>query len=197
MITFKKREVVYKPYETVFRMIVNMIMIMCMAYLIVLSFFHKTTVIGHSMSNTLQNRDTVLINSIAYSFHAPERFDLIVFKPKSDGISEYYVKRVIGLPGETVQIIDGIVYIDGNPLKNDVIDIKINNPGLAAEPIKLDYNEYFVLGDNRNNSDDSRFSNIGMVKQDRIVGKPWLIVSPVSRFGIIDIQTITTDDDKE
>lgn len=194
MITFKKKEIIYRPYEPIMKLISDLIMIICTAYLLVTSFFSNTTIVGHSMNDTLQNGDTVLINSIAYKFNPPSRYDVIVFEPKIGNVSQYYVKRVIGLPGETIQIKDGRVYIDNNLLEDDVITTEIHNAGLAEDPIVLGYNEYFVLGDNRNNSDDSRFSNVGLVKGDTIIGKPWLTVYPFSSFGIINAKEPVSDD---
>lgn len=185
MVVFKKKEIIYRPHEVIIKTIVDTIMVMCIAYLLITFFFRQTTVSGHSMNNTLQNDETVFINSVAYSFHGPGRYDLIVFEPKLEGMNSLIIKRVIGLPGETVQIKDGCVYIDGKKLEDDVTHETIYNAGLAVEPIKLGYNEYFVLGDNRNNSDDSRYSNIGLVTRDSIVGKPWLRIKPVSQFGFI------------
>lgn len=194
MITFKKKEIIYRPYEPIMKLISDLIMIICAAYLLVTSFFSNTTIVGHSMNDTLQNGDTVLINSIAYKFNPPSRYDVIVFEPKIGNVSQYYVKRVIGLPGETIQIKDGRVYIDNNLLEDDVITTEIHNAGLAEDPIVLGYNEYFVLGDNRNNSDDSRFSNVGLVKGDTIIGKPWLTVYPFSSFGIINAKEPVSED---
>ena len=194
MITFKKKEIIYRPYEPIMKLISDLIMIICAAYLLVTSFFSNTTIVGHSMNDTLQNGDTVLINSIAYKFNPPSRYDVIVFEPKIGNVSQYYVKRVIGLPGETIQIKDGRVYIDNNLLEDDVITTEIHNAGLAEDPIVFGYNEYFVLGDNRNNSDDSRFSNVGLVKGDTIIGKPWLTVYPFSSFGIINAKEPVSDD---
>lgn len=194
MITFKKREIVYRPYETVIKTIVDLILIVCAAFLLVTFFFDNTTISGHSMNNTLENGDVVLINKAAYQFHEPKRYDLVVFEPNIGNVSQYYVKRIIGLPGETVQIIDGIIYIDGTPLEDDVIDTVIYNAGNASEPVKLGYDEYFVLGDNRNNSDDSRFSNVGLVKRDTIIGTPWLVVYPFSNFGTIKAETLMPEE---
>lgn len=191
MVTFKKKEIIYRPYEPILKTIVDVIMIICFTYIMVNSFFGKTTISGHSMSNTLTNNEKVLINSMAYTFHGPERFDLIIFELDKADTTTKYVKRVIGLPGETIQIKEGRIYIDNKVLENDVITDTIHNAGLAAEPIKLGYDEYFVLGDNRNNSDDSRYSNIGLVKRDTIIGKPWLIIHPLSSFGKIKIKSPT------
>lgn len=185
MITFKKKEIIYRPYEIVLRTAVNVVMIICVTYLIMVTFFQNTTVSGHSMNNTLKANDKVLINSMAYSFHAPQRYDIIVFKDKKSGSSNYYVKRIVGLPGETVQIKNGSIYIDGKKLESTIFSTEIYNAGIVAEPLKLEYNEYFVLGDNVNNSDDSRFSNIGIVNSDLIVGKLWLVVKPLKKFGFI------------
>ena len=183
MITFKKREIIYRPYEPVMKFIVDIVLIICAAYLFVMAFFTNVNVVGHSMNDTLNDGDVALINKVAYDFGKPERYDVNAFEPKVANVSEYYIKRIIGLPGETVQIKDGRVYIDGSLLKNDVIDMQIYNAGIASEPVKLGANEYFVLGDNRNNSDDSRFSNAGLVSLDSIIGKIWLVAYPFRNFG--------------
>lgn len=183
MITFKKREIIYRPHEPIVKLIVDMIMIICAAYLLVTFFFDNTQVVGHSMNDTLQDGDTVLIDKVGYQFREPGRYDLIVFEPKVANVAKYYVKRIIGLPGETVQIKDGKVYIDGKRLEGDLIDTEIYNSGLAGEPVKLGWNQYFVLGDNRNNSDDSRFSNVGLVEKDDIIGRAWMVTVPLSHFG--------------
>ena len=189
MVGFKKREIVYRPFETVFKIITDIVMIICFTYLIVIAFFDKITITGHSMNNTLQNNQTVLLNTIAYSVKAPERYDLIAFKTGKKDNTSIYVRRVIGLPGETVQIQDGKIYIDGKELTEDICNEEIYNAGFAAEPVKLGYDEFFVLGDNRNNSDDSRYSNIGTVKRDMIIGKPWLRIKPASDLGKIKYKT--------
>ena len=127
MITFKKREIIYRPYEPVMKFIVDIVLIICAAYLFVMAFFTNVNVVGHSMNDTLNDGDVALINKVAYDFGKPDRYDVIAFEPKVANVSEYYIKRIIGLPGETVQIKDGRVYIDGSLLKNDVIDMQIYN----------------------------------------------------------------------
>ena len=186
MITFKKREIIYRPYEIVVKTIVDIIVIICIAFLTVTFFFDNTTITGHSMNDTLNHTDVMLVNKAVFKFRNPDRYDIVVFEPNIGNVSDYYIKRIIGLPGETVQIIDGKVYIDGKVLEDDVIKMEIYNAGNAAEPITLGYNEYFVLGDNRNNSDDSRFSNVGLVKSDSIIGMPWFVIYPFEDFGGID-----------
>ena len=197
MISFKKREILYRPHEPIIKAIVDIIVIVCAAFLMVNFFFDNTKITGHSMNNTLKNEDVMLVNKVAYKYRDPKRYDVIIFKPNIGNVSDYYTKRIIGLPGETVQIVDGKVYIDGEMLKDDVIDKVIFNAGNAAKPIKLGYNEYFVLGDNRNNSDDSRFSNVGFVKYEDIVGMPWFVVYPFSSFGTVGVEQIEEETESE
>ena len=197
MISFKKREILYRPHEPIIKAIVDIIVIVCAAFLMINFFFDNTSITGHSMNNTLKNDDVMLVNKVAFKYRDPKRYDVIIFKPNIGNVSDYYTKRIIGLPGETVQIIDGKVYIDGDVLKDDVIDEVIYNAGNAAKSIKLGYNEYFVLGDNRNNSDDSRFSNVGFVKYEDIVGMPWFVVYPFSSFGTIGAEQIEEETESE
>lgn len=145
-----------------------------LAYFIANYALEKTVMPGNSMEKTLMDQDKVIINKFAYIFHQPRRFDVIVFKQSDKEHSYLNVKRVIGLPGETVQIKEGKVYINGEPLKEKIVIDSIENPGLAEEPVKLDENEFFVLGDNRNNSEDSRFANIGNIVSGDILGKAWI-----------------------
>lgn len=150
----------------------------------------RTEVEGASMENTLHNGDNLIVDKLSYRFHDPERFDIIVF-PFQFQDNTYYIKRIIGLPGETVQIMDdGSIYINGEKLEENygMEVIKPETIGRAAEPIELGDDEYFVMGDNRNNSSDSRTDMVGNITRENIIGKAWLRIWPVSDFGILQHQ---------
>ena len=150
----------------------------------------RTEVEGASMENTLHNGDNLIVDKLSYRFHDPERFDIIVF-PFQFQDNTYYIKRIIGLPGETVQIMDdGSIYINGEKLEENygMEVIKPETIGRAAEPIELGDDEYFVMGDNRNNSSDSRTDMVGNIKRENIIGKAWLLIWPVSDFGVLQHQ---------
>lgn len=157
---------------------VEIIFVIVLAYLIIAYGVERTVVLGDSMNLTLKDREKVIINKMVYRYSDPERFDVIVFRQSGKEHSYYNIKRIIGLPGETVQIIDGIVFIDGTPLKEKIEVEPMVNGGLADEEILLEENEYFVLGDNRNNSEDSRFANIGAILRTDIIGKAWIRIKP-------------------
>lgn len=141
---------------------------------------------GASMESTLHSEDHLLLEKLSYRFSDPKRFDVIVFQPYRTKDDVYYIKRVIGLPGETVQIVDNIIYINGEPLiENYGKENVIRDPKSAREPIQLGEDEYFVLGDNRNHSSDSRDKDIGVVNRKFILGKAWLRIWPLSDIGFI------------
>ncbi len=146
------------------------------ALVLVLLFGMRTSMIGVSMEPTLYNSQEVFINKISYLLFSPGRGDVIVFQPNGNENAHYYIKRVVGLPGETVQIKNGQVYIDGKLLEDDNFD-KIETEGLAETPYLLGEDEFFVLGDNRNNSEDSRSGNIGAVHRDHIIGRAWFCLA--------------------
>lgn len=155
----------------------------------------RTIVSGDSMMNTLQDGESLLVSKISYALGDPERFDIIIFYPhgkEADSgenvgdIDEYYVKRVIGLPGETIQIIDSEIFINGEKLEENFGKDPIDFVGIAKEPVTLGEDEYFVLGDNREVSYDSRYSDIGPVDRENIAAKVVLRIWPLSEFGTVD-----------
>ena len=144
----------------------------------------RTQVNGESMYPSLHNKDNLIVDKISYRFSDPRRYDIIVF-PYHYKDRTYYIKRVIGLPGETVQIREGKIYIDGNELIEHFGEEKIEQAALASEPITLGEDEYFVLGDNRNKSDDSRYENVGNLKRNKIVGRAWVRIWPLDRICVV------------
>lgn len=148
--------------------------------------FGKTTVMQEgSMDPTLNAGDTLLINRTAYRFSSPKRGDIIVFKLSDDQKASTHIKRIVGLPGETIQIKEGQILIDGEIYQEKQGFPMIQNAGMADRKITLKKDEYFVLGDNRNNSEDSRFVDMGNIKEKNIIGKLWFVISPKDRFGFI------------
>lgn len=157
------------------------------AFVFVYSVGLKTSVIGASMEPCLYNGQNVLINKINYSFGSPKRGDVIVFLPNGNENTHYYIKRVIGLPGETVTISEGRIYLDGYFYEEDDSYDTIEDGGIAEKGITLGDEEYFVLGDNRNNSEDSRSANVGAVKEDTIAGKAWFkLGDSIDMIGFIE-----------
>lgn len=167
---------------------IYLLIVIGVAYLIVTYVGQRTQVSGGSMESTLSSEDHLLVDKISYRFKAPERFDIIVFPFQYDK-DTYYIKRIIGLPGETVQIdTDGNIYINDEVLEEDYGREVIENPGRAAEAIVLGDDEYFVMGDNRNNSSDSRDPSVGNIHRDDIIGKAFIRIWPLSKFGVLKHQ---------
>lgn len=163
----------------------EIILAIVLAGMLVLAVGGRVPVVGQSMSGTLENGQVVLVNRFIYKLIQPKANDIIVFLPNGNEKSHYYIKRVIAVPGDTVQIIDGKVYVNEEPFEEEIENPYIENGLIAEEPITVGEDEYFVLGDNRNNSEDSRYANIGNVKKEHIAGRAWLIVSPLKEFGFL------------
>ena len=164
--------------------IVFIVVVVAASYLIVTFVGQRTEVSGSSMETTLSTGDQLIVDKISYRFRDPKRYDIVVFPYRYEE-NRYYIKRIIGLPGETVQIVDGMVYINGSPLNEHYGNEVIEDPGSAAEPITLGDDEYFVLGDNRNNSQDSRASNVGLIHRDELLGRAWVRIWPLDEFWVI------------
>lgn len=172
----------------VFIWVAQIAAVIFLAYIIVYYCVEKTNVIGSSMESTLAANDPIIINKFAYRISDPKRFDVIVFKQSGKEHSFYNIKRIIGLPGETVLIKDGNIYINGEMIEEYSIVEPMINYGLAGEEISLEDNEYFVLGDNRNNSEDSRFASIGNITRDEIIGKAAIRLSPFNFISKLNLK---------
>ena len=165
--------------------ILYLIVIVVLTFLMIRYVGQRTRVDGSSMENTLTNGDNLIVDKISYRFHERERFDIIVF-PYQYKEDTYFIKRIIGMPGETVQITDkGEILINGEELVESYGREVIKDPGLASDPITLGEDEYFVMGDNRNYSKDSRFPDVGNIRRADIIGKAWLRIYPFDKIGFI------------
>lgn len=162
-----------------------LLFVLCLTYLVITFVGQRTEVDGESMETTLSDGDNLIVDKITYRFRDPQRFDIIVF-PFQYEENTYFVKRIIGLPGEIVQIdMQGNIYINGELLQESYGReiIRPENVGIAEEPIVLGEDEYFVMGDNRNNSLDSRTEIVGNIHRNDIIGRAWVRIWPFSKFG--------------
>lgn len=180
--------IIKQDEETGFKLYRKIVVIILFALLftrIVNAFIVQETIVnGSSMSPTLESADKLLIDKIFYKVGELKRYDIIVFDYHHSSV---YIKRIIGLPGEKVTISEGKVYIDGKLLKDDPLSADIMSySGMAKDGISLGENEYFVLGDNRNNSYDSRYEQVGIVNKSSIIGKVWIRISPILKFGAVN-----------
>ena len=156
--------------------------VLAFAFVIVYYAGEQISNIGDSMSPALENGDVVLVNRFIYKVKSPQMGDLIGFKPNGNETSPYYIKRVVAGPGDTVQIKEGFLYVN-DELVTDLPVGKISNAGMAEEPVSVEKDTYFVIGDNPNSSEDSRYADIGNVNLKDIEGKPWYVLSPKQRRG--------------
>ncbi len=168
-------------------MLIYIVVVIIVVWFIVHFVGQRTEVSGESMYDTLEDGDNLWIDKLSYRFKDPKRFDIVVFPYQDSDV--YYIKRVIGLPGEKVRIGDeGTIFINDEALEEDYgyETIMPDRIGRAADTITLGEDEYFVMGDNRNNSKDSRFESVGNISKDELIGKAVLRMWPLSKFGTID-----------
>ena len=171
-------------FKEILGWLVYIAILLAAVYVLITYVGQRTEVSGHSMEPTLQHGDNLIVDKISYRFREPERYEIIVF-PYQYKENTYYIKRIIGLPGETVQVKDGEVYIDGELLGEDYGAEPMEDAGIAAEPIQLGDDEYFVLGDNRNHSSDSRDASVGVLKREDLIGRAWIRIYPFDEMGFV------------
>ena len=181
----KRRKVNYELLQEIIIWLFQIALVCFAAFVLVWYFGQRVSAIGDSMNPGLKNGDITLVNRLVYDVRKPRRGDIIAFKPNGNESSHYYMKRVIGLPGETIECKEGIIFIDGEMLEEDYKTTAIEELGLLEEPITLKSDEFFVLGDDRQSSEDSRMANIGNVKRSEIAGKVWFVISPIKHLGIV------------
>lgn len=171
--------------QEILQMSIYLLIVLCLTFLLIHYVGQRTRVQGDSMRPTLHDGDNLIVDKLSYRFTDPQRYDIIVF-PYEHKAKTYYIKRIIGLPGERVRIDqDGTIYINDEVLYENYGAEVMVSPGRAAQEITLGQDEYFVLGDNRNNSSDSRDPSVGNIHRDRIIGKAWIRVWPLSDFGFL------------
>lgn len=171
--------------KTIIHTVIWLAAVIALSWFLITFVAQRTDVNGTSMVPTLEDGDQLIADKITYRFRDPERFDIIIF-PYQYAENTYFIKRVIGLPGETVRIDEqGNIYINGEILSENYGYEQMEYAGLAAEEIQLGEDEYFVLGDNRNVSEDSRYPDVGNIKRGDIIGRAWLRIYPFSKFGLL------------
>ena len=172
-------------FKEILGWLVYIAILLAAVYVLITYVGQRTEVSGHSMEPTLQHGDNLIVDKISYRFHDPSRYDIIVFPYKYEE-NTFYIKRIIGLPGEIVQVKDGYTYINGKKLTSDIYGREVmDEPGIAEEPVKLGKDEYFVLGDNRNHSSDSRDPSVGVLHRKDLIGRAWVRIWPFSDIGFI------------
>lgn len=183
---FGYKEESKSPFAAIIRewpvLLIEVIVAIVLGYLVTSHGLERIQVSGNSMNLILKDGDTILVNKMTYKIFSPSRNDVIVFRQEGQEHNYYSVKRVVALPGETVQIMDGILYINDKPYEEINKVEKMITAGVAEEKITLEKGEYFVLGDNRNQSEDSRYSSVGMITKKEIIGKAWIRLKPTFDF---------------
>ena len=173
------------PKKEIISMILYLAVVFLAVYVIITYVGQRTAVNGDSMEPTLSNGNNLIMDKLSYHFRDPKRYEVVIFPCPTDP-DVYYIKRVIGLPGETIQIKNEKVYVDGKELTTEKYGIApIEEPGIAYETLTLGEDEYFVLGDNRPVSRDSRYEEVGPISRDTIEGRAWIRIYPFNKMGFV------------
>ena len=175
----EKKKINFVLLREVAAWIIEILIVLVLAFVLVYFFGLRTGVVGRSMEPTLSPSDEILVDRFLYKLIDPRRDDIIVFLPNGNEKSHYYVKRVIGVPGDTVQIENGELYVNGELYHGELEYETI------TEPVTLGADEFFVLGDDLDSSEDSRYANIGNISKEYLIGKAWFLISPRSRMGFL------------
>ena len=175
----------WNRYKNMISFVFEVLFVVILAYIFVSYFGLRVSNAGDSMTPVIKNGDVVLVNRILYDAKSPKRGDVVAFKPKGNKHAHYDIKRIVGMPGESVRIEKGKVYINGFELKEKYRTKKIKDPGQVEETLRLKADEYFVLGDNAQMSRDSRDANYGTVRKKYLTGRAWIVVSPVKELHLI------------
>lgn len=168
----KKKKISASVVREVFSWAAGIFLAVFLAFMVTWFVGLRTNMIGVSMEPGLTNGQGILVNRFSYKLFSPKAGDVIVFLPNGNQNAHYYIKRVIAVPGQTVLIENGILHVDGKAYGDESMDL-ISSPGIAENEIRLGNEEYFVLGDNCNSSEDSRSANIGPIHKSTIVGRAW------------------------
>ena len=174
-----------RRFRSFFGWMMTILIAVAAAGIFSLAFCSSFVINDSSMTPTAQIGDRVLVNRVTYKLGRVKRGDLVAYRSLADE-NDIHLKRVVGLPGEEVQIRDGVILINGETYLEQNEFPSMINAGVAQSPVKLGTDEYFVLGDDRNNSEDSRFPDVGNIARGRIIGKVWLIVTPFDHFGLVN-----------
>ena len=181
----KRRKVNYELLQEVVVWAFQIALVCFLAFVLVWYFGQKVSMVGDSMNPELKNGDITLVNRLVYETRKPRRGEVIAFRPNGNEDAHVSIKRVIGLPGDTVEYKDGSILINGEKIKENYETTEILEVGLLEEAIILKSNEFFVLGDDRQSSEDSRSANVGNIKRSEIVGKVWFVISPAKHLGTV------------
>lgn len=168
----KKKKISGAAVREVFSWIAGIAVSVFLAFVLTYFVGLRTNVIGVSMEPGLTNGQGILVNRFSYKLFSPRAGDVVVFLPNGNQNAQFYIKRVVAVPGQTVHIEDGVLYVDGKPYGDDATDL-IASAGIAENEVKLGSDEYFVMGDNFNSSEDSRSANIGPIHKSTIIGRAW------------------------